>query len=116
MSINRDRKENIAVFDVKLTSCALNYIKRNKITDLYIEPLKRRVCCRSYMDVDILRKPSGRIEVFEQATRKGVTFHIFPEIRLKDNVLAIDCGRFMLVEKLFVNSYEYDFGFAPSKE
>ncbi|MDO4792902.1 MAG: hypothetical protein Q3993_01875 [Filifactor alocis] len=101
---------------VKLTSSALSYINKNKITDLYIEPLKRRVCCRTYMDVDILKKPSGSIKDFEKVVHDGITFHIFPNIRLKDNVLSIDCGKFMLIEKLFVNSYEYDFGFEVSQE
>lgn len=103
------------MYTVTLSNEALSYIEKNKISDLYIEPLKRTVCCRSYMDVDVLKAPSGKIKDFFVISCNGVNFHIFPEIKLKDDLLAISYGKFMFTEKLFVNSYEYDFSSTQSK-
>lgn len=103
------------MYTIKLSKEAISYIEKNHIKNLYIEPLKRTVCCRSYMDTEILKSPSGKIKDFLTISHNDITFHLFPEITLKDNILDISYGKFMFTEKLFVNSYEYDFSNTQSK-
>ena len=95
------------MWKIELDADAKAYINKKKITDLYIEPIKRRVCCTSYGDFVISSKPNHSDAVFTKITEDGVTFHICDSLVIKNDTVSIGHGSFLGVERLFIKNISY---------
>ena len=95
------------MWKIELDADAKAYINKKKITVLYIEPIKRRVCCTSYGDFVISSKPNHSNTVFTELTEEGVTFHICDSLVVKNDIVSIGHGSFLGVERLFIKNISY---------
>ncbi len=93
---------------VTLEKNAKQYIEKNNITELYITPQKRRVCCSSYMDFVIMEKPTENSADFILIKEGSLNCYVTPELKIKGESILIGYGKFMSVKRLILKNAIYD--------
>lgn len=95
------------MWKIELDADAKAYINKKNLTDLYIEPIKRRMCCTTYGDFIISPKSNNSNIVFNKVTEEGVTFHVCDSLEVTTDTISIGYGSFLGVERLFIKNISY---------